>query len=316
MVDVRREEPAARRRRGPVLGLLALVLVAAGAILAWAALHGSPGDAAAPEAGSSDASAAARARSNAFDERRAWRLLRRQVALGPRPAASAAARRLARDARRRLPRGRFEKVRGGLVNVVGAVAGRLPAVVVGAHYDTKALDGFLGANDGASGTAVVLELARGLSRAKRPADAPELRFVLFDGEESPDDSRPFYSSGLRGSRAYAARHRGEVGAVVLLDMVGDEELSIPREETSDPRLWRRLRASARAAGTLASFPDATRPGVLDDHTPFQRAGIPAIDVIDFDFDCWHRLCDDLDVVSPRSLDTVGETVAHLLRRWR
>jgi Zn-dependent M28 family amino/carboxypeptidase len=238
------------------------------------------------------------------------------VALGPRPAGSAAARALARDARDRLPRGRIETVAGGLANVVGTIPGRRPAVLVGAHYDTKDLDGFVGANDGASGTAVVLELARGLARAPRPPSAPELRFVLFDGEESPDDSRSFYSSGLRGSRAYAARHRDDLAAVVLLDMVGDERLRIPREETSDRRLWRRLRDSARAVGALAAFPDETSSAVLDDHTPFLRAGIPAIDVIDFDFECWHERCDDLDVVSARSLDAVGETVAHMLRRWR
>ena len=291
-------------------------MVIATTVFAWAVLDGSQPTAGDAASGGAAASASVRPRLDAFDERRAWRVLRRQVALGPRPAGSAAARKLARDARRRLPAGRFERVPGGLVNVVGTLPGRRPAIVVGAHYDTKALRGFVGANDGASGTAVVLELARALAREPRPADAPELRFVLFDGEESPDESRPFYSSGLRGSRAYAARHRREVGAVVVIDMVGDEDLSIPREETSDPRLWRRLRRSARAAGTLSTFPAGTRPGVLDDHTPFQRAGIPAIDVIDFDFACWHELCDDLDVVSARSLDTVGETVAHMLRRWR
>jgi hypothetical protein len=315
MDDVRRATPAPRRL-GRAVALLAVVVVAAAALIAWAALGGLSEDAAAPAGGSGAASAAAPSRPDAFDERRAWRLLRRQVALGPRPAGSSAARRLARDARRRLPRGRFERVRGGLLNVVGTVPGRRPAVVVGAHYDTKDLDGFVGANDGASGTAVVLELARVLARAKRPDGAPELRFVLFDGEESPDESRPFYSSGLRGSRAYAARHRDEVGAVVVLDMVGDVELSIPREESSDPALWQRLREAAGAAGTLEVFPDATRSTILDDHTPFLRAGIPAIDVIDFEFACWHELCDDLDVVSPRSLDAVGETATHLLRRWR
>ena len=296
--------------------MLIAVPLAVAAVLGWAVLDGPlrGGEERADSPGA--ASASVRPRLDAFDERRAWRALRRQVALGPRPAGSSAARTLARDARRRLPRGRFAKVPGGLVNVVGTIPGRRPAVLVGAHYDTKDADGFVGANDGASGTAVVLELARGLARHKRPRGAPELRFVLFDGEESPDDSRPFYSSGLRGSRAYAQRHAEAIGAVVLLDMVGDVDLSIPREASSDMRLWRRLRDSARAAGTLAAFPEETRSAVLDDHTPFQRAGIPAIDVIDFEFDCWHERCDDLTVVSPKSLDIVGETVAHMLRRWR
>ena len=295
--------------------MAAVALVVAG-VLAWVAFGGGPQGGEDPVASTGAASAAVRPRLDAFDERRAWRLLTRQVRLGPRPAGSEAARRLARDAQHRLPRGRIEQVPGGLANVVGTVPGRRPAVLVGAHYDTKDLDGFVGANDGASATAVVLELARVLAREKRPAGAPELRFVLFDGEESPDDDRDFHSSGLRGSRAYAARHGDEIGAVVLLDMVGDVSLSIPREESSDVRLWRRLRDSARAAGTLKAFPAQTRSAILDDHTPFLRAGIPAIDVIDFEFDCWHERCDDLDVVSRRSLDTVGETVAHMLRRWR
>ena len=296
------------------LRLLAALMAGAllGIVVLWLALDDRPtGD----DDGAT-ASASVRPSADAFDGRRAWRDLRRQVALGPRPAGSRQARRLAESARRRLPAGKLEAVPGGLANVVGVVPGARPAVVVGAHYDTKDLEGFLGANDGASGTAVVVELARVLSRSRRAPGSPELRFVLFDGEESPDDSRPFYSSGLRGSRAYVARHRREVGAMVLLDMVGDKRLRIPREASSDPVLWRRLRTAARSVGTLPAFPASTRSAILDDHTPFLRAGIPAIDVIDFDFACWHRTCDDLDAVSPRSLDVVGETVARMLMSWR
>lgn len=255
-------------------------------------------------------------RVDAFDARRAWSHLKWQAALGERPAGSPAARRLARWARARLPRGRYEPVPGGLINVVGTLPGRKPAILVGAHYDTKALPGFVGANDGASGVAAVLELARVMRALPRPAGAPELRFALFDGEESPDDRSDFYASGLRGSRAYAARHADELRGVVVLDMIGDRRLSIPREESSDPRLWGRLRQAAARAGTATHFPAATRTTILDDHTPFLRAGIPAVDVIDFDFDCWHRICDDLSAVSPRSLDVVGETMVETLRAWR
>ncbi len=251
-----------------------------------------------------------------FDADRAWRSLRRQVAYGARPAGSPAARRLAGWARDQLPAGRLERVPGGLANVVGTLPGRAPAVVVAAHYDTKDMRGFVGANDGASGVAVVLELARALEGVRRPVDAPELRFVLFDGEETPDDDAPFYSSGLRGSRAYARRHAGDLRAVIVVDMVGDRRLEIPREDSSDPRLWAQLRAAARRKGTLGVFPPATRSTVLDDHTPFLRAGVPAIDVIDFEFPCWHKRCDDLSAVSRQSLDIVGETLADLLARWR
>jgi glutaminyl-peptide cyclotransferase len=256
-----------------------------------------------------------------FDSGRAFALLRRQVEVyGPRPAGSAASRRLARELRRKLPRGRFERVGGRdslLRNVVGHIPGRRPAVLVGAHYDTKeGIPGFVGAEDGAGGTAAVVELARVLRRTDRPRGAPEIRFVLFDGEECPDDSRDFYTCGLRGSRSYARRHAGELRAVVILDFIAQHDLSIPRDESSDPRLWERLRAAAARVGSAAVFPDETQGVILDDHTPFLRRGVPAIDLIDFDFACWHQPCDDLSAVSEQSLDRSGEAVLELLRTWR
>ena len=87
--------------------------------------------------------------------------------------------------------------------MVGRLPGARPAIVIAAHHDTKELPGFVGANDGAAGTAAVMELARALRGIERPAGAPALRFVLFDGEEATDDSRPFTATGLRGSKAYA-----------------------------------------------------------------------------------------------------------------
>ena len=249
---------------------------------------------------------------NRFDGPRAFRLLREQVQMGPRPAGSPASRRLAERLRRLLPHGRFEAVPGGLRNVVGIRPGPRPAVVIAAHYDTKDLPGFVGANDGAGGTAAVVELARTL--ADRPAGGPELRFVLFDGEESPRGApdSAFLRTGLRGSRAYAARHH-DVGAMILLDFVANRDLSLPREALSDPRLWARLRAAAARVGVGSTFPDRTAPGVYDDHYPFRARGVPAIDLIDFDYPCFHRACDDLRHVSERSLDRAGEAVAELVR---
>src|SRR4051794_20738913 len=173
---------------------------------------------------------------NRFDAARAWRLLRYQVGLGPRPAGSAPLLRLAYYARARLPHGHFEAVPGhpGLRNVVGRIPGRRPAVAVAAHYDTKDLPGFVGANDGAGGTAEVLELARALRHLQRPKGAPEIRFLFFDGEEATDDSEPFLESGVRGSRAYAERHGRELRALVLLDFVANRgTLRIPYEPGSD-----------------------------------------------------------------------------------
>ena len=257
-----------------------------------------------------DGEAPPRAAVNRFDGRAAFRLLREQVELGPRPAGSDASRRLAERLRRLLPRSRFQLVPGGLRNVIGTVRGREPGyVVVGAHYDTKDIPRFVGANDGASGTAVVTQLARTIRRPRHT-----VHFILFDGEESPRGTpdADFEEKGLRGSKV-AARAFRDARAMVLLDFVGDRRLRIPREGYSRPGLWRRLRAAAKRVGAGRVFPNETQGAILDDHIPFLRQGVPAIDLIDFDFPCFHRRCDNLSAVSQRSVDVVGETVLELLR---
>lgn len=258
-------------------------------------------------------------RTDRFDGGRAYADVAAQVARGPRPAGSPASRRLAGWLRGQLPAGRFEAVPGGLRNVVGVLPGRGPAIVVGAHYDTKLMDGFVGANDGAGGTAVVLELARALQRERRAGGgragaAQEIRFVLFDGEEAPDDAKDFYATALRGSKAYARRHASDLAAVVVVDFVGQRGLRLPREAGSHEQLWERLRAAGARAGVASVFPDDNYGEVIDDHTPFTRAGVPAIDLIDFDYDCFHRVCDRLDQIDERSLDAAGEALVELLRR--
>ncbi len=252
------------------------------------------------------------ARPDRFDERSAWSFLKSQVALGPRPAGSLKSRKLAEILRRSIPRGRFQAVPGGLRNVVGTIPGRNPrrTVVLGAHYDTKDLPGFVGANDAASGTAVVRQLARTIKPRQL---GPTLIVIFFDGEEAPrgvPDSQ-FERYGLRGSKVAAQAFRSAEAAIVL-DFVGDKELAIPRERLSNRRLWGRLRAAARRAGFARHFPAREQGAVLDDHVPFTRAGVPAIDLIDFDFACWHKPCDDLTAVSPQSLNAVGETMVPFL----
>src|SRR4051794_18987745 len=171
-----------------------------------------------------------------FDEDLAWKWLSYQVDLGPRPAGSPAARKLAGFIKARLPHGRFEAVPGGLTNVVGELPGKGKAILLAAHYDTKDLPGFVGAEDGAGGTAEMLELARALRKAKRGKNAPPIRFVAFDGEEATDDS-DFLGTGVRGSKAYAKAHAKRIKEMVLLDFVADENLSIPRDESSDAEMW-------------------------------------------------------------------------------
>jgi glutaminyl-peptide cyclotransferase len=191
---------------------------------------------------------------------------------------------------------------------------------VGAHYDTFVKPkGFVGANNGAGGTAVVIEVARALAKAKPPDGAREVRFVLFDGEEPaaglPEESANFYRTGLRGSRAYVAAHPDRTAAMVLLDYVGNKKLRLPREGSSTIALWTRLRAAARKVGAQRFFPADVGEIITDDHTPFLRAGVPAVDLIDWTYP-GHDLRDGLDKLSPASLDAVGETVVELVLRLR
>lgn len=235
--------------------------------------------------------------------------------MGPRPAGSPASRKLGERLREAMPHARFEAVPGGLRNVIARLPGRDPddVVVVGAHYDTKDIPGFLGANDGAAGTAAVVELARHL----RPRELnATVVFALFDGEESPGDTpdSEFEDKGLRGSKVAARAYRSRARAMILLDFIGNRDLRLPREESSDVALWQRLRSAARRVGAGSAFPPAIGPEILDDQTPFEDAGVPSIDLIDFDYPCFHMLCDDLSQVSQKSIDEVGETLLDLLPR--
>jgi hypothetical protein len=300
----------------PVLIALAALVVLAAVVLAE--VLSSDGEHEASAAGTSSAPVA---RTHRFDGAQAFALLREQVEdYGWRPAGSPALRRLALRLRGLLPHGHFEPVAGhpGLRNIVGTLPGRAPAVVVGAHYDVEAAPrGFVGANDGAAGTAAVVTLARAFARERAPARARALRFVLFDGEEEPAGCKPFLDCGLRGSTAYAMRHVGEVKELVLLDYIAEKRgLSFPREGGSDVALWEQLRDAADSVGVGSLFPAATAGKVLDDDTPFTQRGVPAIDVIDFDYPQRDSLADQLDAVSQRSLDAVGEAVHTLVERLR
>ena len=257
-----------------------------------------------------------------FDSHFAWRLVREQVAFGQRPAGSPQLRALAVKLKALLPHGKFEAVpnQKGVRNVIGTIPGRRPGIVVGAHYDTLATPkGFVGANNGAAGTAIVVEIARALAAANLSRTGREVRFVLFDGEEPPsglpEQSGDFYDSGLRGSRAYVARHPGRTARMILLDYVGNMGLQLPREGSSTESLWSRLRASAGAVGTSSYFPDTTETAIIDDHTPFLRSGVRAVDLIDWSYP-GHSLEDRLRLLSRKSLDAVGRTVIELIRRIR
>ena len=272
---------------------------------------------------SDDARADGRAlRVDRFDSKAAWRLVKEQVDVGQRPAGSPQLRRLAERLRRMLPAGRFEPVPGepGLRNIVGTLPGPKPAIVIGAHYDTLVKPkGFVGANNGAAGTAVVVGVARALARADAAAGSREVRFVLFDGEEPaaglPEESRDFYHSGLRGSRAYVKAHPGETAHMVLLDYVGNKGLRLPREGSSSIALWSRLRSAARRVGARRQLPGLLERGHRRRSLALPQGRRPG------------RRPDRLALprplaqrrpgqALPASLDAVGETVAELAGRLR
>jgi glutaminyl-peptide cyclotransferase len=247
-------------------------------------------------------------------------LVDRQVAVGQRPAGSPQLKRLAETLRGMLPNGRFEPFpsRGaqqGLRNVVGEIPGTIPgpAILIGAHYDTEwHPKGFVGANDGAAGTAAVIELARTLG-SEVPADHREIRFVLFDGEEDPPgctDAR-FVTCALRGSRAYAAAHPGEIGQMILLDYIANKGARIPRERNSNRALWSQLRLAAEKVGAGGTFPAGDQVPILDDDVPFLQQGVPSIDLIDFSYPYADTVEDTPDKLDPAVVDAVGETVAQL-----
>jgi glutaminyl-peptide cyclotransferase len=255
-----------------------------------------------------------------FDAARAMEWARRQVELGPRPAGSDAQRRAADMLRAALPGGRFvdlgpeDPTRPPLRNISGELPGRGRPILLIAHYDTTPVPGYVGANNSAAGVGAVIEIARALERDGGRGRPVEL--LLTDGEEPPTwpPQREFYSAGLRGSKQ--AARTTNAAQVIVLDFVAQKGLRIHREAGSDARLWGRLRAAARRVGVASVFPAGERNEVLDDHTPFARAGIPAIDLIDFDYPCWQKPCDTMDKLSQRSLDASGETVVELIRTLR
>lgn len=189
-----------------------------------------------------------------------------------------------------------------------------PQIILGAHYDTrffadhdpdpaKQTKPVPGANDGASGVAVLLELARSL-----PNDTVPTWLVFFDTE---DQGRIEGWDWILGSRAFAEEIKTTPRAVVIVDMIGDADLNIYFEKNSNQIIRQEIWDTAARLGYGDVFIPTEKFIMLDDHTPFLETGVPAVDLIDFDYAYWHTTDDTPDKVSAESLDAVGET----LRQW-
>ncbi len=305
----------ARRAWGSVLALLALALPAGGC-----------------------ATPRGHAPRDTFDGARAMRLLEAQCAFGPRvpgTAAHAAAQVALADTLRAagwaVEVQEFTGTVAGretpMANIVARLAPERPRrVLLCAHWDSRPWADkdpvpanrrtpVPAANDGASGVAVLLEMARHLHAA--PPAGVGIDIVLFDGEDLGTESTPQLYS--QGARYYAAHPAGGVKPelAILLDMVGDAQLTLPIEVGSWRSAPTQIRAIWKIGATIAPDVWLDQPGyeMTDDHTPLIEAGIPSIDIIDFEYPAWHTLADTPDKCSAASLGVVGRTLLAYLAQY-
>jgi Zn-dependent M28 family amino/carboxypeptidase len=257
-----------------------------------------------------------------FDGQRALEHTRNVVAFGPRPAGSPALARTRDYIRKELTalgltvkEQAFEadtpagKIR--MVNVRAMIGGPDTArrLIVAGHYDTKLFKDvkFVGANDGGSSTGFLIELARALKQS--PPSMP-VELLFLDGEEAvrlewldPDNRY--------GSRYYveSAKKDGtiqQIAALVLVDMIGDSGLGMKRESQSTPWLTSIIWETAARLGRKEFLADETP--IEDDHIPFLEAGVPAVDLIDLDYQPWHTPQDTMDKLSAKSFQSVGDVL--------
>jgi glutaminyl-peptide cyclotransferase len=192
-------------------------------------------------------------------------------------------------------------------------AGQKPWMILGAHYDSRMLadqdpnpvnrtQPVPGANDGASGVAVLLEIARVLNF---DPSKMEVWLVFFDAEDQGDISGWDW---ILGSQAFVDQLKGSPDAVIVIDMIGDKNLDIYKEKNSNVALTDDIWSVAASLGYQQQFISQYKYSMEDDHTPFLTKGLPAIDIIDFDYPYWHTISDTADKVSGESLKVVGDTL--------
>ena len=262
--------------------------------------------------------------------------VQRLVDFGPRPPASEALEKSRkyieqqlRDSGWDVTRQSFsdETPRGKMtfVNLIARFRGKQPKApsnqtfLLCSHYDTKIFDEiqFVGANDGGSSTGLLVELARVL--AERPALASKIELVFFDGEEAVETFTD--SDGIYGSRYFATdltktKMPTQFRGGILLDMVGDRSLDITLPLDSPNNMAHDIFAAAEALNCRNHFTYFDSGSITDDHTPLNAAGIPTIDLIDFDYPPWHTAGDTMDKISGESLQTVGRVVIYYLGEFQ
>ncbi len=203
-------------------------------------------------------------------------------------------------------------------NIIAKRGKGTPWIIIASHYDSRLYADHdsspedqkfpvVGANDGASSVAILLELARVLP----VITDKQIWLVFLDAEDN--GNIPGYDWVL-GSQAFVDDLNDKPDSVIILDMVGDKDLNIYMERNSDPDLNAEIWAAASELG-FTQFISTYKYNLIDDHIPFIKAGIRAVDVIDFDYPYWHTTHDTLDKISADSLDVVGETMIKWLDQY-
>ena len=258
-----------------------------------------------------------------FSGEQALEYTRKAVAFGPRPPGSPAIKNLQAylmaqikshgatlttdDFTASTPKGNI-----AMRNIIARFPGKSgKAIVISGHYDTKLMPGFVGANDGGSSTGFLLEMLDVLQGAPRQDD---VWLVWLDGEEAFgqwSDTDSIYGSRHLAQKWLSDGTATKVKALINVDMIGDKNLDLTYDMNSAAGLRELVWSTADRLGFRSHFP---RNGteMEDDHIPFLRAGIKAVDIIDFDYGPWHTLDDTPDKCSPRSLKIVGDVVEHVI----
>ena len=262
-------------------------------------------------------------RGGQFDGEAAYRHVLAQTEIGPRPTGSAANQQAAAYFITQLKQfgwtvetQEFTYQNVAARNII-ARTGSGPVAIIGAHYDTRRRadndpdparrdQPVLGGNDGASGAAVLLELARSLDKSKL---THEVWLTFFDAE---DNGRLDGWEFIAGSSYMANALSVKPEMVIVVDMIGDADQQIYQERNSTPELVNRIWTIAAALGYGDWFLPSAKWAMTDDHSPFLRQGIPAADLIDFDYPYWHTTQDTADKVAPASLERVGRVLEVLL----
>jgi Zn-dependent M28 family amino/carboxypeptidase len=260
-----------------------------------------------------------RPRFTPFDAQRAYQDVVNQTAFGPRTPGSKAQEQEIDYIRGELQQANWlvevqtVRVKGHIIkNVIARRSDVPPQIILGAHYDSRLLaerdpdilkqqQPVPGANDGASGVAVLLELGRIL-----PSNSAPVWLVFFDAEDQ--GGIPGWDDWSLGSTAFVAGFSLKPKAVVIVDMVGDYELKIQQEKQSDVRLTNEIWKVAADLGFGQVFVPERKYTITDDHVPFLNSGIPAVDIIDIEYRYWHTTFDTAENVSPKSLGIVGMTL--------